>query len=150
MSIFEDRRGEFVVSTDKQRLNLQLVFDFLTRRSYWALGRSLETVARSIENSLCFGVFEGPRQVGFARVVTDYATFGWIGDVFILESHRKKDLSKWLVQCIIAHPDLRQVRRLMLATKDAHELYRKYGGFEPLPQPERWMTRLCEQPPLQG
>ena len=94
MSFFEDRRGEFIISTDKQRLNLQVISDFLAQRSYWARGRSLEIIARSIENSLCFGVFEGSRQVGFARVVTDYATFGWIGDVFILESHRKRGLSK--------------------------------------------------------
>ena len=144
MSFFEDRRGQFIISTDKQRLNLQVISDFLTHRSYWARGRSLETISRSIENSLCFGVFEGPQQVGFARVVTDYAVFGWIGDLFILESYRKQGLSKWLVQCIIHHPDLVKVRRLILATKDAHELYRKYGGFEPLPEPERWMTRLQE------
>ena len=145
MSFFEDRRGEFVISTDKHRLNLQVIAEFLAQRSYWARGRSLETIARSIENSLCFGVFEGARLVGFARVVTDYATFGWIGDVFILESHRKQGLSKWLVRCIIDHPDLVSVRRLILATQDAHDLYRKYGGFESLPQPERWMTRIREQ-----
>jgi len=144
MSFFEYRHDEFIISTDKQRLNLQVISDFLAQRSNWARGRSLETIARSIENSLCFGVFEGSRQVGFARVVTDYATFGWIGDVFILESHRKRGLSKWLVQCIVNHPELARIRRLILATQDAHELYRRYGGFELLPQPERWMTRLRE------
>jgi GNAT superfamily N-acetyltransferase len=144
MSFIEERRGEFIVSTDKRRLNLQVIADFLAQRSYWARGRSLDTIARSIENSLCFGVFEGSRQVGFARVVTDYATFGWIGDVFILESHRKRGLSKWLVQFMVNHPELARVRRLILATQDAHELYRRYGGFELLPQPERWMTRLQE------
>jgi len=144
MQPFEVRREQFVVSTDKRRLNLQIIFDFLANRSYWARGRPLEMISRSIENSLCFGVYDGEAQVGFARVVTDYATFGWIGDVFILETHRKKGLGKLLVKSILNHPDLKNIRRLLLATADAHELYRKYGAFELLPEPERWMTRLQE------
>jgi GNAT superfamily N-acetyltransferase len=144
MSFFEEIRGQFVISTDKQRLNLDVISDFLRHRSYWARDRSRETIAQSIENSLCFGVFDGDQQVGFARVVTDYATFGRIADVFILESHRKKGLSKWLVQCIIGHPEVAKLRRVILATEDAHDLYRKYAGFEALPLPERWMTRIRE------
>jgi GNAT superfamily N-acetyltransferase len=144
MTLCEQRRGPFLISTDKSRLNLQIIFEYLSHRSYWAQGRSLEMVARSIENSLCFGVYDSDNQVGFARVVTDYATFGWIGDVFVLETHRKDGLGKWLVQCLVNHPELTNVRRLILATKDAHELYRKYGGFETLPEAERWMTRLRE------
>src|SRR5438477_3524274 len=120
MQPFEVRREQFVISTDKRRLNLQIIFDFLANRSYWARGRPLETISRSIENSLCFGVYDGEAQVGFARVVTDFATFGWVGDVFILESHRKKGLGKWLVGSILSHPDLKNIRRLILATEDAH------------------------------
>ena len=142
MQIFEVRREQFVISTDKSRLNLQIIFDFLSNRSYWALGRSLEIISRSIETSLCFGVYERENQVGFARVVTDYATFGWVCDLFILETHRKQALGKWLIQAIISHPDLKSIRRLLLATQDADELYRKYGGFETLPEPQRWMTRV--------
>ncbi|HMC26384.1 MAG TPA: GNAT family N-acetyltransferase [Verrucomicrobiae bacterium] len=146
MQPFEVRREQFVISTDKRRLNLQIIFDFLANRSYWARGRPLEIISRSIENSLCFGVYDGQAQVGFARVVTDCATFGWVCDLFILETHRKKALGKWLVQSILAHPDLKNIRRLLLATTDAGELYRKYGGFETLPEPERWMTRLQKPP----
>jgi len=90
MQMFEVRREQFVISTDKRRLNLQLIFDFLSNRSYWARGRSLEIISRSIETSLCFGVYECENQIGFARVVTDYATFGWVCDLFILETHTGK------------------------------------------------------------
>jgi GNAT superfamily N-acetyltransferase len=115
---------------------------FLSQRAYWARGRALETVRRSIENSLCFGVYDGDQQVGFARVVTDYATFAWVCDVFILETHRGRGLSKWLIETVVAHPDLRGLRRLLLATRDAHELYSRYGGFGPLSAPDRWMERV--------
>ena len=97
--------------------------------SYWAQGRSFEAVQKSVEHSLCFGVYAGRQQVGFARVVTDYATFAWLCDVFILESHRGKGLGKRLIECVVAHPELQSVR-FMLATRDAHELYRRYGGLE--------------------
>src|SRR4051812_15500455 len=110
MSIFEKRRDEFVISTDKSQLDVPLIFDFLANRSYWAKGRTLETTLRSIENSLCFGVYHEREQVGFARVVTDYATFGWICDLFILETHRKSSLGKWLVECMLQHPELAKVR----------------------------------------
>ena len=142
MQPFEVRREQFVISTDKRRLNLQIICDFLANRSYWAQGRTLETISCSIENSLCFGVYDGNGQVGFARVVTDFATFGWVCDVFIMETHRKTGLGKWLLQSILSHPQLKDIRRLLLATKDADELYRKYGGFETLPEPQRWMTRV--------
>ena len=142
MEIFECRRDKFLISTDKRRLDLQFIFDFLAHRSYWAHGRTFAVISRSIENSLCFGVYDGDQQVGFARVVTDYATFGWVCDLFILESHRTHSLGKWLVQSLVSHPSLATIRRLLLATKDAHELYRKHAGFEPLSEPERWMTRV--------
>src|SRR5437879_5578496 len=102
MEIFECRREQFLISTDKSRLNLQMIFDFLAHRSYWAQGRTLAVISRSIENSLCFGVYDGDEQVGFARVVTDYATFGWVCDLFIVESHRAHSLGKWLVQSLVS------------------------------------------------
>lgn len=132
-------RGEYTISTDNARLDLNLIHDFLTT-SYWATGRSIETIRRSVENSLSFGVYKGKDQIGFARVITDYATFAWIADVFILESFRGQGLSKWLIEVIISRPDLQRFRRWLLATRDAHELYRKFG-FTELKLPERWMER---------
>jgi GNAT superfamily N-acetyltransferase len=132
----------FVISTDRSKLDVGLIQHWLSHDSYWAQGRPLEVVQRSIDNSLCFGVYEpGGRQIGFARVVTDYATFGWLCDVFILDAYRGRGLSKWLVQTVVSDPSLQRVRRLLLATRDAHELYRRYGGFESLQAPERWMER---------
>jgi GNAT superfamily N-acetyltransferase len=136
----EWKRGDYQISTDKTRFDLNLIHDFLNNESYWATGRSLETIKRSIEHSLSFGIYKDERQVGFARVVTDYATFGWLADVFILEEFRGEGLSKWLMEVILAHPDLQGFRRWTLATKDAHELYRKFG-FTELKRPERWMER---------
>ena len=136
----EWRRGDYLISTDRERLDLTVIHDYLARESYWAQGRSVETVRRSIENSLPFGIYKGARLVGFGRVVTDYATFGWIADVFVLDESRGQGLSKWLVEVMLAHPELQGFRRWVLATKDAHELYRKYG-FAELLKPERWMER---------
>jgi GNAT superfamily N-acetyltransferase len=136
----ELRRGEYLISTDKSRLDLGVVHDFLST-SYWAVGVPLEVVERSIENSLVFGVYGGEEQVGFARVVTDYATFAYLADVFVLESHRGRGLGKWLIEAVVSHPDLRGLRRWMLATGDAHELYRKYG-FAGLGRPEIFMEIL--------
>jgi len=139
-------RDGYVVSTEKSRLQVDFVHDLLSNHAYWALGRTREVMERAIQNSLCFGVYEGSRQVGFARVVTDYATFGWLCDVIILESQRGRGLGKWLVECVVAHPALAGIRRLLLATRDAHGLYREYGGFVPLPTPERWMERRTNTP----
>lgn len=139
-TIVNEQRGDYVISTDRTRLDLEVVHDYLSNQSYWAVGRSLETIRRSIENSVSFGLYEGDKQVGFARVVTDYATFAWVADVFVLESARGRGLGTWLVEVILAHPDLRGFRRWTLATKDAHELYRKFG-FSELKRPERWMER---------
>ena len=136
----EWHRNEYTISTDRALLNIGLVHNYLSNSSYWAKGRSRETVQRSIENSLSFGVFKNDEQVGFARVVTDYATFAWLADVFILDEHRGQGLGKWLSEVIIAHPELQGFRRWVLATKDAHELYRRIG-FRELHRPERWMER---------
>ncbi|HEY5074554.1 MAG TPA: GNAT family N-acetyltransferase [Pyrinomonadaceae bacterium] len=133
-------RGEYSISTDRSRLNIELIHDYLSNTSYWATGRSLEVVRRSIENSLCFGIYKNSEQVGFARVVTDYATFAWIADVFVLPEHRRRGLSKWLVEVMIAHPQLLGFRRWVLSTKDAHGLYERFGFIE-LHRPERWMER---------
>ena len=136
----EWQRGEYEISDDRARLDLNVIHRFLSTESYWAVGRELETVRRSIDNSLPFGVYRGTELVGFARVVTDRATFAWIADVFILNEHRGQGLSKWLVEVMLEHPELQGFRRWVLATKDAHELYRKYG-FHELKRPERWMER---------
>ena len=134
------QRGEFEISTDRQRLDRELIHDFLSRKSYWAQGGSLEVVNRGIEHSLSFGVYHGGQQIGFARVVTDYATFAWLADVFVLDTYRGRGLGKWLLEVILAHPRLQGFRRWALATKDAHELYRSLG-FNELRRPERWMER---------
>jgi GNAT superfamily N-acetyltransferase len=137
----EWRRGEYLISTDQARLDVALIHDYLANSSYWATGRAFETVRRSIENSVAFGLYKGEQQqVGFARVITDYATFAWIADVFVLEQFRGQGLGKWLVDVILSHPELQGFRRWVLATKDAHELYRRVG-FAELNRPERWMER---------
>lgn len=133
-------KGEFLISTDKLKLDLEVIHDFLTNQSYWAQGRDLEVIKRGIENSLNFGIYKGDRQIGFARVVTDYATFAWLADVFVLKEYRGQGLGKWLIDVILSHPCLQGFRRWALATKDAHELYRNFG-FDELRRPERWMER---------
>jgi GNAT superfamily N-acetyltransferase len=147
----EHRVGGYLVSTDKALLELETIHRYLSGQSYWARGRSLETVRRSIENSLCFGVY-GPekRQVGFARVVTDHATFAWMCDVFVLEAHRGRGLGKALVEKIIGHPDLQGLKRFLLATRDAHGFYRQYGGFVELAAPDMWMERKSPPGPNRG
>ena len=118
---------EYEISTDKKRLDLVVIHDFLANESYWAKGIPLEVMKKSIDNSLCFGVYRQGRQVGFARVVTDYATTAYVGDVFILEAFRGRGLGKRLIKTIVNHPELEGLRLWFLGTKDAHELYRKFG-----------------------
>jgi GNAT superfamily N-acetyltransferase len=137
--IAEHRKGEFVISTDKERIDLDVIHNFLTE-SYWAKGISREIVARSIENSLCFGVYGDGKQVGFARVISDYATFAYIGDVFVVETYRGHGLGKWLMECIMSHPWLQGLRRWSLVTGDAHSLYTNFG-FTPLKAPEKYMEK---------
>ena len=136
----EWHQGGYTISTDPARLNIPLIHDFLCNSSYWASGRSIEVVQRSIENSLSFGVFKEGKQVGFARVVTDYATFAWLADVFVVDEHRGQGLGKWLIDVIVSHRDLQGFRRWVLATKDAHDLYRRVG-FRELHRLERWLER---------
>ena len=138
-SQLEVQRDEFTISTDKRRLDFAVIHEFLDK-SYWAAGRPIEIIMRSVENSLPFGLYKGDMQIGFARVITDYATFAWIADVFVLEDFRGQGLSKWLMEVVLTHPDLQGLRRWVLATKDAHGLYRQFG-FRELKRPERWMER---------
>ena len=132
-------RDEYVISTERARLDLNVIHDFLTH-SYWATGISRAIVEQSIEHSLPFGVYHGTRQVGFARVISDYTTFAYIADVFIIEEFRGNGLSKWLVETMTTHPELQGLRRWMLMTRDAHGLYAK-AGFSPSKTPERLMER---------
>jgi len=137
-SIVESRRAEFVISTDRTRLDLDAIHGFLTN-CYWAKGIPREVVARSIEQSLCFGVYDGSgAQVGFARVISDFATIAYVGDVFVLDTHRGRGLGKWLMESITHHPALQNLRRWILTTRDAHGLYAQVG-FRPVQSPERFM-----------
>jgi len=134
----EYRRGEFVISTDRARLDLDAIHGFLSN-CYWAKGIPRDVVAKSIENSLCFGVYDSSgAQIGFARVVSDFATVAYLGDVFVIAAYRGRGLSKWMMECIMQHPALQNLRRWILLTRDAHGLYKQFG-FTPLRAPERFM-----------
>ena len=130
-------KGKYSITTDPQKLDLDAIHAFLSR-SFWAEGISRDIVARSIANSLCFGLFEGSNQVGFARVVTDRATYAYLCDVYVLESHRGQGLGKWLIETVMAHPDLQGLRRFQLVTRDAHGLYSRHGFATPA-NPDRHM-----------
>jgi GNAT superfamily N-acetyltransferase len=146
-AVIERVHGEFTISTDRSRLDIREVHRFLSEESYWATGRSFDLQVRAIENSaVVIGAYgPGPehatRQVGFARMVTDLATFAWLADVFVLSSVRGSGLGTAMVETIVEHPDLAGVRRQLLATRDAHALYRKFGYAE-LPQPASFMLRM--------
>jgi len=150
--VMEWRRGEFLISTDRVRLDLDIIHGFLTE-CYWAKGIPRDVVARSIEHSLCFGIYHevgekspllpesernGTRQVGFARVISDFATIAYLGDVFVLDAYRGRGLSKWMMECIVRDPRLQGLRRWILLTRDAHGLYSKFG-FKQLQAPDRYM-----------
>jgi GNAT superfamily N-acetyltransferase len=125
-------RGDYTISTDPRRLDLDVIHGFLTR-SYWAEGRSRERVALSLAHSLPFGLHHASGQVGFARVVTDHVVIAYLADVFVLEPHRGRGLAKWLVETVVSVPELRRMRRWILGTRDAHGLYRRFGFEEPAP-----------------
>lgn len=133
-----------VVTTDRSSLDLDVIHDFLAT-SYWARGVPREVLARSMENSLCFGAFDEGRQVGFARVISDRATFAYICDVFALESHRGHGVGKSLMAAIMSHPELQGLRRWTLFTRDAHGLYRQFG-FGAAGHPERLMEVVDSDP----
>jgi GNAT superfamily N-acetyltransferase len=132
-------KGDYEISTDPTLVDVSVVHEFLTN-CYWAKGIPADTVRRSIENSICFGVYHGSQQVGFARIISDCATFAYLADVFVLPLYRGRGLSRWLMECVVGHPDLQGLRRWMLATQDAHGLYARYG-FTAVKNPEIWMER---------
>lgn len=142
MKTLEWQKGEYTISTDRARLDANAIHKFLSEESYWAKERTKEQTTLAIKNSLPFGVYTGENLIGFARVVTDYATFAYLGDVFILEDFRGRGLSLWLMETIVNHPDLQGFRRWILATRDAHALYEKFG-FDTLRFPERWMEKTA-------
>lgn len=133
-------RGNYTIDTDKSKLDVDLIQSFLTNDSYWAKERTIGQTVNAIENSICFGLFSETRLIGFARVVSDQATFAYIGDVFVIDEFRGRGLSKWLMETMLEHPDLQGLRRWILATQDAHGLYKQFG-FEELKHPDRWMEK---------
>lgn len=134
------QKGEFTITTDRSKMDIPYIHAFLSERSYWAKDIPRHLVAASIDGSECFGVFQGDRQVGFARVITDKATTGYLADVFIDEDYRGKGLSKWLMETIMGHPELQGFRTWMLGTHDAHGLYAQFG-FQALDIPENVMRK---------
>ena len=135
--MFERTHGQFSISTDPARLDVQAIHAYLSR-AYWSEGIPIDIVEKSIKGSLCFGLFDGSRQIGLARVITDKATFAYLCDVYVLEEYRGQGLGKWLMEAVCSHPDLQNLRRFALVTRDAHGLYEKFG-FTALKEPKRHM-----------
>jgi N-acetylglutamate synthase-like GNAT family acetyltransferase len=142
--IIETYRDNFTISTDPARLDIDVICDFLTR-AYWANTRPREHTKRALQNSLVFGVYDDDEQIGLARVVSDYSIFAYLCDVFIHEDYRARGLGKWLIQTIMEHPDLKDIRRWVLVTNDAHELYKQFG-FTSIEDPEHWMQNFKRFP----
>ena len=138
--LYEIHRDNLTISTDPSRLDVDAITDMLSR-AYWAQGRTREMIARYLQHSLTFGLYDGPHQIGLARVISDYTTFAWLCDVFIHEEYRGQGLGKWLMEAVHSHPELQGLRRWMLATRDAHGLYKQFG-WAPLEPPERWMMKF--------
>jgi GNAT superfamily N-acetyltransferase len=142
--ILETQRDKFTISTDPARLDIDTICDFL-KRAYWANTRPRERTERAIQNSLEFGIYDEDKQIGVARVVSDYSIFAYLCDVFIHEDYRAHGLGKWLLQTILEHPDLRETRRWVLGTNHAHALYKQFG-FSSLEDPEHWMQMFRRFP----
>ena len=140
IQLLESHRDQFTISTDPARLDVDAITDMLSR-AYWAQGRTREMIARYLKHSLAFGLYDGSRQIGLARVISDYTTFAWLCDVFIHEDYRGLGLGKWLMETVHSHPDLQGLKRWMLATNDAHGLYSQFG-WVPLEPPGRWMMKI--------
>lgn len=138
---FERRRGPFTVSTDPQRLDLEAVHAFLAHESYWARGIARDVFERAAAHSLCFGLYDGEAQIGFARVISDCATYAYLDDVYVLARYRGQGLGGWLTACVVEHPDLQGLRRFGLTTRDGQPFYERFG-FQPLYYPERHMEKL--------
>jgi len=148
---YEEIQGDFLISTNKAKLDIQIIHKYLSEESYWSKNIPLQTVQKSIEGSICFGLYHQQKQIGFARVITDGVVFGYLADVFVLEEYRGKGLSKWMMKTILGHPRLQGFRRWMLVTKDAHGLYLQFG-FTALDKPERYMylNLFAEYPATQN
>ena len=140
----EIRKDDYTISTDPSRLDLRWIHNFLANDAYWSRGIPFDVFEKSVANSLCFGLYDKDQQIGFSRVISDFSTFAYLADVFIAPEHRQQGLGKWLVECILNHPELQGLRRWMLATRDAHDLYRKFG-FTPLGQPENLMEMYTKE-----
>ena len=138
----EFTKDDFLISTDKEKLQIEVIHRYLTEVAYWTTGRTRAMTEKTIRNSLCFGVYQHDQQIGFARVITDYTIFAYLCDVFILTDYQGQGLGKWLTETILEVLDDEGVRWTMLATRDAHELYEEYGGFQKLFLPEKWMGRV--------
>lgn len=138
MTAIDHYKNEFCISTDKSKLDIDSIHEFLSIKAYWSRNIPKERVQRAIENSLCFGLYKKENQIGFARIITDFSTIAYLGDVYILEEHRGLGLSKWLMEVIMSHPDLQGLRRWILLTGDAHGLYRQYGWTH-IADPTKWM-----------
>lgn len=138
----ESQRGDFQISNDKTKLKVDMIHRYLKHEAYWTTGRTREMTEKTIEHSLCFGIYHNQKQIGFARVVTDYTVFGYLCDLFIIDSYQGQGLGKWMIETILDYLDEEGVRWTMLATRDAHELYEDYGGFQKLYLPEKWMGRV--------
>ena len=136
------QKDEFKVTTNRDDLQVDAILDYLVNHSYWGKDRTLEQLETVIENSFCFGVYKDNKQIGFARLVTDFATFAYLGDVYILDEYQGNGLGKWLMEVISEHPKLQGFRRWVLATRDAHGLYEQYG-FTEFKHPERWMEKAA-------
>jgi GNAT superfamily N-acetyltransferase len=138
----EKEQGSFLISTDKEKLQVDVIHRYLAEEAYWTTGRTRAMTEKTIEHSLCFGVYHLDQQIGFARVVTDYTIFAYLCDVFILSKYQGQGLGKWLTETILQVLDEEGVHWTMLATRDAHELYENYGDFQKLYLPEKWMGRV--------
>lgn len=141
MEIITEIKGDFKITTDKSQLDLGVIHDFLSNQSYWCRNIPWEKVKTSVDNSLNFGLFYRDRQIGYARVITDFSSVAYLGDVFVLDEFRGQGLSKWLMDKIMTHPDLQGLRRWILLTRDAHELYKKFG-WTSIANPEKWMEKF--------
>jgi GNAT superfamily N-acetyltransferase len=139
----EIKRDDYTITTDPSRLNLPWIHNFLANDAYWSQGIPLDVFEKSVANSLCFGLYAMELQIGFSRVISDFSTFAYLADVFVAPEYRGQGLGKWLVDCIFSHHELQGLRRWMLATNDAHGLYRKYG-FTQIKHPERLMEKLAK------
>lgn len=140
MRIITEKKEDFIISTDRSKLDLNIIHGYLANESYWCKNIPLEKVKTQIANSLNFGLYHNNKQIGYARIISDFASVAYLGDVFVIEEYREQGLSKWLMSVVMAHPELQGLRRWILLTRDAHEMYKKFGWKE-IAAPEKWMEK---------